>query len=94
MIQTLGNIRTDPGERDVEEVYAPGTYSVVALDGVSPYVGGERISVACVTCRWPVAEKTIAWLDVYEYIMKGQIQDDIRLAGRRCGDCAYLRRTW
>ena len=74
---TLGNIRTIQGE-----VMAPGTYSLSSLSTVfhALYVAGGVSDIGSLrNVQVARGGKTFARLDVYEYIMKGQIQDDIRL---------------
>lgn len=78
---TLGNIRTIQ-VNVMGEVMAPGTYALSSLSTVfhALYVAGGVSDIGSLrNVQVARAGKTIARLDVYEYIMKGQIQDDIRL---------------
>mgnify|MGYP002588863367 CR=1 FL=1 len=74
---TLGNIRTIQ-----VNVMGPGTYSLSSLSTVfhALYVAGGVSDIGSLrNVQVARGGKTFARLDVYEYIMKGQIQDDIRL---------------
>ena len=78
---TLGNIRTIQ-VNVMGEVMAPGTYSLSSLSTVfhALYVAGGVSDIGSLrNVQVARGGKTFARLDVYEYIMKGQIQDDIRL---------------
>lgn len=78
---TLGNIRTIQ-VNVMGEVRAPGTYSLSSLSTVfhALYVAGGVSDIGSLrNVQVARGGKTFARLDVYEYIMKGQIQDDIRL---------------
>lgn len=78
---TLGNIRTIQ-VNVMGEVRAPGTYALSSLSTVfhALYVSGGVSDIGSLrNVQVARGGKTIARLDVYEYIMKGQIQDDIRL---------------
>ena len=78
---TLGNIRTIQ-VNVMGEVRAPGTYALSSLSTVfhALYASGGVSDIGSLrNVQVARGGKTIARLDVYEYIMKGQIQDDIRL---------------
>ena len=78
---TLGNIRTIQ-VNVMGEVMAPGTYALSSLSTVfhALYVAGGVSDIGSLrNVQVARGGKTFARLDVYEYIMKGQIQDDIRL---------------
>lgn len=78
---TLGNIRTIQ-VNVMGEVRAPGTYALSSLSTVfhALYASGGVSDIGSLrNVKVARGGKTIARLDVYEYIMKGQIQDDIRL---------------
>lgn len=78
---TLGNIRTIQ-VNVMGEVRAPGTYALSSLSTVfhALYASGGVSDIGSLRyVQVARGGKTIARLDVYEYIMKGQIQDDIRL---------------
>ena len=78
---TLGNIRTIQ-VNVMGEVRAPGTYALSSLSTVfhALYASGGVSDIGSLrNVQVARGGKTIAQLDVYEYIMKGQIQDDIRL---------------
>ena len=78
---TLGNIRTIQ-VNVMGEVMAPGTYSLSSLSTVfhALYVAGGVSDIGSLrNVQVARGGKKFARLDVYEYIMKGQIQDDIRL---------------
>ena len=78
---TLGNIRTIQ-VNVMGEVMAPGTYALSSLSTVfhALYASGGVSDIGSLrNVQVARGGKTIARLDVYEYIMKGQIQDDIRL---------------
>lgn len=78
---TLGNIRTIQ-VNVMGEVRAPGTYALSSLSTVfhALYASGGVSDIGSLrNVQVARGGKTIARLDVYEYIMKGLIQDDIRL---------------
>lgn len=78
---TLGNIRTIQ-VNVMGEVRAPGTYALSSLSTVfhALYASGGVSDIGSLrNVQVARGGKTIARLDVYEYIMKGQIQDDIHL---------------
>lgn len=78
---TLGNIRTIQ-VNVMGEVMAPGTYSLSSLSTVfyALYVAGGVSDIGSLrNVQVARGGKTVARLDVYDYIMKGQIQDDIHL---------------
>ncbi|WP_417128099.1 SLBB domain-containing protein [Phocaeicola sp.] len=78
---TLGNIRTIQ-VNVMGEVMAPGTYALSSLSTVfhALYASGGVSHIGSLrNVQVARSGKTIARLDVYEYIMKGKIQDDIRL---------------
>ena len=84
--QELGKIYADSGNNIqvnvMGEVMAPGTYSLSSLSTVfhALYVAGGVSDIGSLrNVQVARGGKTFARLDVYEYIMKGQIQDDIRL---------------
>ena len=75
---TLGNIRTIQ-VNVMGEVMAPGTYSLSTVFHALYVAGGVSDIGSLRNVQVARGGKTFARLDVYEYIMKGQIQDDIRL---------------
>lgn len=78
---TLGNIRTIQ-VNVMGEVVAPGTYALSSLSTVfyALYAAGGVSDIGSLrNVQVARAGKTVAHLDVYDYIMKGKIQDDIRL---------------
>lgn len=78
---TLGNIRTIQ-VNVMGEVLAPGTYALSSLSTVfyALYSAGGVSEIGSLrNVQVARAGKTVARLDVYDYIMKGKIQDDIRL---------------
>lgn len=78
---TLGNIRTIQ-VNVMGEVMAPGTYSLSSLSTVfyALYVAGGVSDIGSLrNVQVARGGKTVAHLDVYDYIMRGQIQDDIHL---------------
>lgn len=78
---TLGNIRSIQ-VNVMGEVMAPGTYSLSSLSTVfhALYVAGGVSGIGSLrNVQVARGGKVFARLDVYEYIMKGKIQDDIRL---------------
>lgn len=78
---TLGNIRTIQ-INVMGEVMAPGTYSLSSLSTVfyALYVAGGVSDIGSLrNVQVARGGKTVARLDVYDYIMKGRIQDDIHL---------------
>lgn len=78
---TLGNIRTIQ-VNVMGEVVAPGTYALSSLSTVfyALYVAGGVSDIGSLrNVQVARGGRTVARLDVYDYILKGQIRDDIRL---------------
>lgn len=78
---TLGNIRTIQ-VNVMGEVVAPGTYALSSLSTVfyALYVAGGVSDIGSLrNVQVARGGRTVARLDVYDYILKGQIHDDIRL---------------
>lgn len=78
---SLGNIRTIQ-VNVMGEVMFPGTYTLTSFSTVfhALYSAGGVSSIGSLrNVKVARSGKTVATLDVYEYIMKGKIQDDIRL---------------
>ena len=78
---TLGEIRTIQVSV-MGEVNVPGTYTLSSFASVFHalyYAGGVNDIGTLRSVRVVREGNTIAELDVYEYIMRGQIDDDIRL---------------
>lgn len=78
---SLGNIRTIQ-VNVMGEVMFPGTYTLTSFSTVfhALYSAGGVSSIGSLrNVKVARAGKTVATLDVYEYIMKGKIQDDISL---------------
>ena len=78
---SLGNIRTIQ-VNVMGEVMFPGTYTLTSFSTVfhALYSAGGVSNIGSLrNVKVARAGKTAATLDIYEYIMKGKIQDDIRL---------------
>lgn len=78
---TLGNIRTIQ-VNVMGEVKAPGTYALSSLSTVfyALYSAGGVSDIGSLRNVMVARQgKTVAHLDVYDYILKGKIQDDISL---------------
>lgn len=78
---SLGNIRTIQ-VNVMGEVMFPGTYTLTSFSTVfhALYSAGGVSSIGSLrNVKVARSGKTVATLDVYEYIMQGKIQDDIRL---------------
>lgn len=78
---TLGKIRTIQ-VNVMGEVVAPGTYALSSLSTVfyALYVAGGVSDIGSLrNVQVARGGRTVARLDVYDYILKGQIRDDIRL---------------
>lgn len=78
---SLGNIRTIQ-VNVMGEVMFPGTYTLTSFSTVfhALYSAGGVSAIGSLrNVKVARAGNTAATLDIYEYIMKGKIQDDIRL---------------